>query len=405
MVKKKRGCLGRIIKFFIVLLIILIVAIAVLWWATKPTEPDAFYTVPANMPVEPGSVIRVEPFTRQIPDNARAWRVLYSTTRFDGTIAPASAIVLAPRVPSGLPSDVVAWTHGTTGVAPPCGPSVMDQPFANVPALREAIAEGWVVVATDYIGLGTEGPHPYLIGEGEARSALDSLRALRQMKELAVTDKTVVWGHSQGGHAAMWTGILAPHYAPEQKLNGIAAAAPATDLSGLFSKVQATPVGRILSSYTITAYSSTYPDVGFDNYVRVGIRWLAHDMATRCMEGRKALFLVGQSMLAGGSIFSTDITAGSAGERLRSNIPYGPIAAPLWIAQGDSDQLVLPEIQDPFVEQLCAGGRSLEYATYAGRDHLSLVANDSPYAGDLIKWTKDRFENKPAPQGCAKTAE
>jgi hypothetical protein len=34
--------------------------------------------------------------------------------------------------------------------------------------LPNMIAEGYIVVATDYPGLGTEGIHPYLIGESEA---------------------------------------------------------------------------------------------------------------------------------------------------------------------------------------------------------------------------------------------
>jgi hypothetical protein len=50
------------------------------------------------------------------------------------------------------------------------------------------------------------GVHPYLIGEGEVRTALDSVRAARQMVELTLDMRTVVWGHSQGGHAGLWAG-------------------------------------------------------------------------------------------------------------------------------------------------------------------------------------------------------
>src|SRR6516165_5881755 len=47
-----------------------------------------------------------------------------------------------------------------------------------------------------------------LIGEGEARAALDSVRAARQMAELTLDMRTVVWGHLQGGHAALWPALL-----------------------------------------------------------------------------------------------------------------------------------------------------------------------------------------------------
>jgi len=53
------------------------------------------------------------------------------------------------------------------------------------------------------------------------------------MEGIRASDDTVVWGHSQGGHAALWTGILAPTYAPEIAILGVAAVAPASDLGPL----------------------------------------------------------------------------------------------------------------------------------------------------------------------------
>ncbi len=205
----------------------------------------------------------------------------------------------------------IAWTHGTTGVVPGCAPSLLDDPFANVPALRQLIDKGWVYVATDYVGLGTSGPHPYLIGEGEARSALDSIRALRQMEGIRVGDGTVVWGHSQGGHAALWTGIVAPVYAPDMDILGVAAVAPASDLRPLVEAVQGTPVGRIMSSFVLRSYSEAYPDVEFDAYVSGLTRWVARDVAGRCLAGREALFSVAEILLTGDGFFTTAPTSGA----------------------------------------------------------------------------------------------
>ena len=396
--------LGFLLKAFLTLLGIVLLAVVLLWWISKPTQPDAFYTPAEALPPHAGTIVRVEPFTRMVPANAQAWRVLYTTTRFDGSIAPASAIILAPTKKSDTPADVIAWTHGTTGFAPACAPSVMEQPFANVPALAEAIDNGWIVVATDYIGLGTAGPHPYLIGEGQARSTLDAIRAARQMKEIRLSDKTVVWGHSQGGNAAMWTGVLAPSYTPELNINGVMAAAPATDLPGLVKAAEETPVGKILSAYIISAYSQTYPDVSFDDNVRPLARPIVRDMATRCLEGTKALFLVGESLIASSTIFSGDPTSGPLGNRLRENVPASEIGAPLMIAQGSSDELVLPALQDGFVRARCAAGQVIDYRVYYNEDHLSLVADDSPLKPELISWTKERFDGKPVAVQCTNTS-
>ena len=39
--------------------------------------------------------------------------------------------------------------------------------------------QGYAIAATDYPGLGTPGPHPYLVGVSEARAVINSVRAAR----------------------------------------------------------------------------------------------------------------------------------------------------------------------------------------------------------------------------------
>lgn len=160
---------------------------------------DAFYAAPDQVPGTPGHLLRQEPFERGIPDDALAWRILYTTTRDEGRPAVASAIVVAPG--------------------------------GGKPGAREVIA------------------HPYLIGQGEARSVLDAVRAARQMPELDLAERTVVWGHSQGGHAALWTGAIGPSYAPEVDLIGVAALAPASNLVALVDNLGNVTGGSIFAAY------------------------------------------------------------------------------------------------------------------------------------------------------------
>jgi alpha-beta hydrolase superfamily lysophospholipase len=378
----------------------LAVALMTAWWLIRPAEPDPFYAPPAEASSTPGILLRREPFDRRVPPGARAWRMLYTTTNAADRPAVASALVLVSGRPAGAPRPVIAWTHGTTGVVPGCAPSLLNDPFAYVPALQPLLDEGWIYVATDYVGQGTPGPHPYLIGEGEARSALDSVRAVRRMADLGGGTRTVVWGHSQGGHAALWTGIIAPVYAPDVPLAGVAAVAPASDLRGLLDVVQHTPIGRIMSSYVVRAYSEAYADVSFDEYVSPWTWPLARDMASRCLEGRQALLSIATSLVAGGTMFRQDPTRGALGTRLAQNTPDRPLPQPVLIAQGLADDLVLPDVQRRFVRQRCAAGQVVAFRGYEGLDHLSVVAPDSPLTGDLLQWTRDRIAGSPAPAAC-----
>ena len=381
------------------LAIVLIAATAAAWVWARPTRPDPFYQV-SGPPAQPGVLLRSEPFARGVPSGARAWRILYTTTRADGDPALASAIVLLSLRAPNTPRPVVAWTHGTTGVDSGCAPSLLDAPFANVPALHPLIEEGWLYVATDYVGLGTDGPHPYLIGEGEGRSALDAVRAVAQFSEVLADQRVVVWGHSQGGHAALWTAALAPTYAPDVKLAGVAAAAPATDLPALLAAAQGSTVGKIMSSFVIRAYSETYPEVSFTAYVRPLANLLVRDMASRCLAGRKALFSVLEAAILPSSIFGADPTAGALGARLAANVPNARLDIPQLIAQGEDDELVLHDVQARFVRRKCEDGQNVDFRTYPGRDHLSVVAPDSPFIAKLVAWTRQRFAGEPRCPNC-----
>ncbi|MDQ8042051.1 lipase family protein [Cellulosimicrobium funkei] len=365
-------------------------------------QVDAFYDPPASVPDEPGRLLRAEPFTREVPDGATAWRILYTTTRDEGRPAVASGLVVVPDA-AASPSPVIAWAHGTTGSAQGCAPSVLDEPFESGAfyLLDDVLARGWALVATDYVGLGTEGPHPYLVGQGEARSVVDAVRAARELDGATLGEQTVVWGHSQGGHAALWTGAVAPGYAPDVPLAGVAALAPASDLTGLVAHLESVAGGSVFASFVVEAYDAIYPDSDVAGYVRPGARFVVREMASRCLSEPSALVSVAEALSMDQPLWTTDPTTGPLGERLAENVPTGPVAAPLLVAQGASDTLILPTAQEAYVGARCAAGQPVDYRTYQGRDHVGLVQAGSPAAADLVRWTEARLAGEPPTPTCA----
>lgn len=368
-------------------------------------QVDAFYDAPADLPASPGVLLRAEPFDREVPEAARAWRILYTTTRGE-EIAVASGLVVVPDAapPAGEGHPVIAWAHGTTGYATQCAPSVLPEPFTAgaLPALDQVMAQGWALVAADYIGLGTAGPQPYLIGEGEGRSVLDAVRAARELTDAALAPETVVWGHSQGGHAALWTGQLQPDYAPDVPLAGVVAMAPAADTLAVAANLPNVPGGSVFASFVAMAYSETYPDVDLDRYVTGSARTLVREMAARCLSepGVLVSVLTALSLDRDRPIFAQDPATGPLGERLATNVPTGPVPAPLLIAQGGADSLITAADQDGYVAARCAAGQALDYRTYPGRDHMGLVAPDSALVPELLAWTQARLAGEPAADTC-----
>lgn len=368
--------------------------------------PDAFYSAPATAPSQLGRLLRAEPFTRDVPAAAHGWRILYTTTREAGQPAVASALVVVPRAASSSPPAVIAWAHGTTGAAPACAPSLQEHPFESGALFLtdQVVAHGWALVATDYVGLGTAGPHPYLVGEAEGRSVLDAVRAAHQLSGVTLGTDTVVWGHSQGGHAALWTGVLGPTYAPDVHLDGIAALAPASNLPALVEHLGGSRIGSMFASYVATAYGSVYDDVQPDDYIRPGARLIMREMGQRCLSNPGVLVSLGTALSMDKAPWHRDVAAGAFGERLTQNTPTGAIAVPLLIAQGLADTLVTPSSQDAYVQQRCAAGQAVDYRTYAGRGHVELVTADSPLVPDLLAWTQDRLAGVAPTSTCPAAA-
>jgi hypothetical protein len=198
--------------------------------------PDAFYAPPPDRSREPGALLRSEPLKDVVlPADMRGWRILFATTVDDSTPATAVATVFAPTDSSAGACPVIAWEHATTGLLQKCMPSLLSASSKGILWRDRIVKAGWVVVATDYSFAEKGGPHPYLIGEGEARAALDSVRAARQMSELTLDKRMVVWGYSQGGHAALWTGIVGARYAPDLEILGVAAIAPAANIKSILT--------------------------------------------------------------------------------------------------------------------------------------------------------------------------
>ena len=386
------------------LAVTLVVLAGTAWWvngwlADGSPVVDAFYDAPAVAPDAPGVLIRADEYLGQAPAGGRVQRILYSTTDAVGVRAVASALVISPVDPPPGPRPVISWNWGTTGVTRGCAPSLMTSTATRwaIPAVDQALERGWVVVASDYSGRGADGRFPYLIGEGEARSSIDAIRAARQLEGLRLSYDTVVWGHSQGGHAALWTEPVAADYAPELRILGTAALSPLTDplsMARELTQRDASAELSIMVAWVLVPYAEVYPDVNVEDYVATSGRSIVREMTQRCLS-EPGLFVSAITSLgvsADEPLYPANLTGGPLGRRLAQNAADGPWEAPLLIGWSLEDEVIPPELPQRFVEAACEAGADVRWVPYQRGDHRSLIVPSSAFLPTLMRWTQARFD-------------
>jgi acetyl esterase/lipase len=348
----------------------------------------------------PGGVISVTPMPGA-PDGASAYRILYSSLGLAGEPIPVSGVVIVPTGPAppgGRP--IVAWAHPTTGIVSRCAPSLARVFFASVQGLQAMLTRGYIVAATDYPGLGTPETHPYLVGTSEGRAVLDSVRAVRQIPDFGAGRAFAVWGHSQGGQAALYTGLLAQQYAPELQLVGVAAAAPATDLRTLMTDDLGTGGGNNITAMTLWSWSRIY-GAPMEAVVTPAAMPVINTLANMCIERWFDVFIRrGPTQgLEKSFLRVKDFPNKEPWRRLLTENTPGPLSPgiPVFVAQGTTDVLVRPAVTASYVDILCQHGSKVRLEVLQDVGH-AFIARDA--AGDAVAWIASRFSGEPPPDDC-----
>jgi pimeloyl-ACP methyl ester carboxylesterase len=353
-------------------------------------EIDPFYVLPSPLLTgNPGALIRWEPMPA--PPGLRTWRILYHSTALDGSDVAVSGVVFAPdrpAPPTGFP--LLAMGHNTTGIARACAPSL--DPFQPLPGATEAFyeqqvagfAEGeFVAVATDYQGLGAgDGIHPILVGETAGYNVLDAARAARAMPGLDLASETIIWGHSQGGHAVAWAGQLAPSYALDLHISGVILGAPAAEPGLILAAAtsgEAATAPTPLTGYIVTlvyAWSHVYPEAAaapaFLPAALAKIDLVTHecipDIAAAYSDRSLTDYVDALVLMA--VPWDILLERNAAGRQ--------PISAPVLVVQGTTDPLVPPTSTEAFVQRLCDLGSAVQFTRYPDVGRGTVIAAAMP---------------------------
>lgn len=414
--------------------------LCLLGWSANPALPiayadesqyEAFYTPPDPLgDGAPGQLIRSEPSRLVLEPSgqlgayvATGTRIMYRSTDNRGGQVAVTGTYFEPDNPwpGGGPRPLVAFATGVYGIGDQCAPSRLfnqgihyggglDLTFGYEEMfVATMVARGFAVVVTDYQGVGTPGVPPSFMRLNAGHALIDAARAAFALPDTSLEPGGPVafWGYGQGGTASASAVELAPRYAPELKVVGAWAGAPAADLA----LVPPFADGSIFAGglgYLLNGVGAAYPELV------PGLTGVLTDKGVNLLS-RTQNECVGETVMRFGfrhyqQYFTADVAELINSEPLRTVLNEQRIGtlkptAPVFI---DSNRF------DPFIpwggaRQLaldwCAKGADVQFWTNEQPPFLNKLAinNLLPYFVDGeqgMQWLADRFNGLPTTPNC-----
>jgi pimeloyl-ACP methyl ester carboxylesterase len=379
--------------------------------AAPPGDPSqgdggvsAFYTWTGDVPRPPGTLLRHEPLPEglMLENASRGLRILYSSTdgiRGQAPVSASGAVFLPKGTPPAGGWPIVAWAHGTVGIADVCAPSWGGRLQRDATYLNAWLGQGYAIVATDYQGLGTPGGHPYFAARPHAYSVLDSVRAaLKGLPGLA--NAVVVIGQSQGGAAAFAAAGYAPQYAPDINLRGTVATGVPSFSTAHLAKLadrsgDTVDLGIAYTMLLMHLAQQVVPELDPVEYLTDQARAI-YERATKACLGE--LFEATRAAaLTRSTVFKKDPLPFLSQTFQYLTYPTLALRQPTFIGIGEKDRDVPPAMQLELVKDSCSAGAPVQAHLYPGLGHSGAVNGSLP---DSLPFVRQVMAGGPVASNC-----
>jgi Secretory lipase len=356
-----------------------------------------FYAAPDPVPDdEHGTLVRYQRVDGLDVGGATAWRIMYLSESLEGEpiLVTGTALVPPGEGPDGG-RPVLTIAHGTSGIADECAPS--KHPAATELSLMGPFVDaGYLVVLSDYEGLGTPGRHPYLVGESEGRGVLDATLAARELPDADAGDQLSIFGYSQGGHGALFAGQLAADWAPDHELVGTVAGAPATELPIIFGAAGSLPIAGFL--YMIIAgFAEAYPEAD-PSLVLTPAGEAELPQVDRGCVGDVIRHFAGTP---NAELLKPGLADVQPWADLEVANDPGRVAtdSPILIVHSAADDVVPAALSQVLVQRMCTEGQVVERRVYdKGQSHVQAVPDA---VSDAFEWLQQRAAGEEPVSTCA----
>lgn len=401
-----------------------------------------FYAAVAKMKPEGklGKIIKKEKISTTVP-GAQAWRIAYISSDLRDHPTISTGLVVAPlgKAPKGG-RPVVSWAHGTTGTAQNCGPSQVENPAVplnqyfvvggnswtdyGIAALQEFIDQGFVVVASDYQGLGGGGVHQYAIAATQGRDAINAIRAAGDMREVGAGKKALVYGWSQGGGATIAAASSGEYINRKgtafdgiEMVGFVALAAPDTSTvmpeEGVTEATAEAVLETVNKNFSHNVFDFSHLTMNLwatqaafsdklqmsDLFTDEGAKAINDVMSNKCMHvaADTMHYTFGDDFVTLMKPDTTNAKAWADALFVGAGTKQKPVA-PVILYFGDKDVTVPPIMGKLYRQRMCKMGANVARIQLPGeQNHFSTPAVAQPL---YVPWVIDRFAGKAAADGC-----
>ncbi|WP_096673105.1 lipase family protein [Polynucleobacter meluiroseus] len=391
-----------------------------------------------------GQVLKQEKITTSVK-GAQAWRIAYISSDMAERKTLSTALVVAPlgtKPAAGRP--ILVWAHGTTGTAQNCGPSQILNPVVplneyfllggnswtdyGLPSVEEFINEGYVLIATDYQGLGGGGVHQYGVAGTQSKDLINAVRAASSLKDTGAGKKAIAYGWSQGGGAVL-AAASQPDYLAQKgtaadgiEFAGFIALAPYDEgillprgemdqvrsqkvMAGMTQSFTSDILGFAHFSMALYGTQAAFPQLRLsDLFSDEGAKAVKEIYTNKCVHAAADTLVFNY-----GKEFTKllkaqpDNTLPWIQAIIKGSIPPVKPVAPVVIYWGTKDTTEPPIQGKLYQEQMCQLGGNVDRQQLPGEQtHFTTPGSAAPF---YQAWIKDRLAGKPASNNCEQAAQ
>lgn len=372
---------------------------------------SSFYTYKGSTPlrdIAPGTILKKRTITVTVENYDlpfTADQLLYRTTGQLGQPTVTVTTLIRPLVHVG--TKIVAYQTAYDALGSECDPSYTlagGNPADGTGAAETAVialylAAGYYVDVSDYEGTNLD----FVAGQESGYGTLDSVRASEHDLGVPASTEVGLVGYSGGSIASEWASELAPSYAPELHIVGVAEGGIPVDLAHNLDYVNGSAAWSGTIPAVVVSLARAF-DINLSPYLSAYGEKITQQVEGECIASFLGAYpgLTVQQLLKPQyqDFLAIPVFRKVVNTLLMGTVPGRP-AGPLFMGVGDADGtgdgvMVTKDVQ-ALAHEYCTRGVNVQFNVYKGQDHDNAAI---PFEVEAVGFLEQRFLGIPAISGC-----